>query len=444
MLFFQVIVIVGVAMGPNLACSDAADSMPHNVDALDAAYEYVSLGKTDCAMQKVNEAIRVDSTRSAAYTLRGWLWRAKKEHKKALLDLDTAIRLSPASADALCARAWVRYDLDCTSDDALNDFSNALRLDPALATGYEGRGLIRLQKNEPDKAIPDLNKAIQLNPALATSYLGRATAWMRKCEPDKALPDLDKAIQLNSALELAYYFRAEIWAGRREHKKAISDLTQYLRISPKVGDALIRRGSSYLEIGDMDNCLKDYDEAIRLDPKNHSALVARANLFKHQKKWDGSIDDCTKAIDILNCICRNDIDLIDKKILASAYFYRSLAWYHKEKWDLAIKDIDECLRVEGDAHDAHAARAMLYATCSEVKFRDPAKALWHAKKACELSKWAEPYSLEAYAAAHAANGEYSAAWKWQKKAMGNTEYVRERGAVSENLLWYYKSKVRFD
>jgi len=45
------------------------------------------------------------------------------------------------------------------------------------------------------------------------------------------------------------------------------------------------------------------------------------------------------------------------------------------------------------------------------------KAVKHATKACELSKWQEPAHLESLAAAYAECGKFEEAVKWQKKAI---------------------------
>lgn len=359
------------AFGADSTWVVAAEDGPRGASALAEAYECASKGEIDRAMQKVNEAIRVDPTRAEAYTLRGWLWVRKEDTEKALTDFSQAIRLDPKSSEA---------------------------------------------------------------------YGHRARVFISKSLFDEALPDLDKAIELNATDERAYYSRAEAWAGKREHKKAMSDLTSCLRLNPKHLLALLRRGDQYFEIGEMGNSLKDFDEAVRLDSKCRSALVARAGLFVRQGEWDKAIQDCTKAIELTGNCSENSLN--ENRALADAWFHRAVARLQKEEWEAGSKDLDENLKL-APAHDSHALRAMLYANCPEVKFRDPTKALSHAKKACELSKWNAPYPLEAYAAASAANGDYDAATEWQKKAMENADYVRERGGLSEKLLRLYETMSPF-
>ena len=45
---------------------------------------------------------------------------------------------------------------------------------------YCNRGLLYVQRNEPDKAIADYNRALQLKPDLVAAYDGRGNAYAKK------------------------------------------------------------------------------------------------------------------------------------------------------------------------------------------------------------------------------------------------------------------------
>ena len=60
--------------------------------------------------------------------------------------------------------------------------------------------------------------------------------------------------------------------------------------------------------------------------------------------------------------------------------------------------------------------AWILTKCPDERIRDGKRAVESATKACELSGWKEPISLETLAAACALSGDFESAVKWQTKA----------------------------
>ena len=83
--------------------------------------------------------------------------------------------------------------------------------DPDDADAYSRRGWAWLQKGEPDQAIADYSAAIRLFPEDAENWSDRGRAWQKKGELDKAIADLDQAIRLDP--EDAENWSARGWPG---------------------------------------------------------------------------------------------------------------------------------------------------------------------------------------------------------------------------------------
>ena len=84
------------------------------------------------------------------------------------------------------------------ADEAIEDFSEALRLDPKRADAYCGRGVAFLEKEFPELAIDDLNEAVHLAPESHEAVCQRARAQLALGEYDKAIEDARLAIRLNA------------------------------------------------------------------------------------------------------------------------------------------------------------------------------------------------------------------------------------------------------
>jgi tetratricopeptide (TPR) repeat protein len=77
-------------------------------------------------------------------------------------------------------------------NEAINDFTKAIELNPNYARAYYCRGLI-YEGRDYDKAISDFSKVIEINPNDALAYNCRAMMYYSKHEYDKAWQDVHKA-----------------------------------------------------------------------------------------------------------------------------------------------------------------------------------------------------------------------------------------------------------
>jgi uncharacterized protein (TIGR03067 family) len=167
--------------------------------------------------------------------------------------------------------------------------------------------------------------------------------------------------------------RAARYILKGDYDKAIAACTKAIRLNPKDTQAYINRGSAYALKGEPAKAIADFDQAIRLDP--------------------------------------ND---------ATAYDDRAAAHAAQGDYAKAIKDYQAAMRVNPKKPAPYAHLADLRATCPKAELRDGKKAVQLATKACELTKWSDPISLAALAAAYAEVGDFQKAVKWQKKAVATS------------------------
>ncbi|HYS77263.1 MAG TPA: tetratricopeptide repeat protein [Candidatus Dormibacteraeota bacterium] len=103
--------------------------------------------------------------------------------------------------------------------------------------------------------------------------------------------------------------------------------------------------------------------------------------------------------------------------LASAYLYRGLCRLARSEYEPALQDYTAALDLDQDDATAHNDLAWLYATAGDAKFRDPAKALEHARKAAQISKEKNAEILDTLARALFVNGKIQEAEETEKKAL---------------------------
>jgi tetratricopeptide (TPR) repeat protein len=173
---------------------------------------------------------------------------------------------------------------------AIENYNEAIRLDPNAESAYNNRGIAWAAQGEDDKAIADYNEAIRLDPKDAFPYLNRGNAWSAKGDYDKAIADYSEAIRLDPKYASAWRARAWLAAASpdakyRDGKKAVVDATKACELSAsKDWDSLDTLAAAYAESGDFPNAVKWEEKAIELAPEQSKGdLRSRLDLFKAHK-----------------------------------------------------------------------------------------------------------------------------------------------------------------
>lgn len=170
------------------------------------------------------------------------------------------------------------------------------------------------------------------------------------------------------------------------------------------------RATEYIMKGHYDKAIAEGTEAIRLDPKNIQSYLNRGSAYVLKGEYDKGIADFDQAI------------RLDPKD-AIAFDNRAAAFAHKGDYQKATEDYQKALRISPKKPEPYAYFADLLATCPKAELRDGQRAVELATKACELTKWNDPISLAALAAASAEIGDFKRAVAWQKKAMESPGFL---------------------
>jgi WD40 repeat protein/Flp pilus assembly protein TadD len=105
------------------------------------------------------------------------------------------------------------------------------------------------------------------------------------------------------------------------------------------------------------------------------------------------------------------------KALSRAYNNRGKTKMSGGETAEAISDFEAAVRIDQNNAGALNELAWLYATCQMIEFRDGAKAVETATKACELTGWKNHGYVGTLAAAYSETGDFESAVKRQKEAI---------------------------
>jgi tetratricopeptide (TPR) repeat protein len=101
-----------------------------------------------------------------------------------------------------------------------------------LATAFNNRGVAYASKRRLDRAVQDYDQAIRINPNDALAFGNRGNYYAVTRQYDRAIQDYDQAIRINPNFADAFYNRGRAYAHKRQYDLAIQDYDQAIRINP--------------------------------------------------------------------------------------------------------------------------------------------------------------------------------------------------------------------
>jgi tetratricopeptide (TPR) repeat protein len=136
-----------------------------------------------------------------------------------------------------------------------------------LATAFNNRGVVYKFKGEYDRALEDYNQAILLNPSFASAYNNRGVIYRIKGDYERAIKDYDEAIWLDNNIPALFYNRAIAYTDKQDFDRAIADFEMVLRFNTKNALALYGRGIVRLKKGNSERGSADIADAKAINPK---------------------------------------------------------------------------------------------------------------------------------------------------------------------------------
>jgi tetratricopeptide (TPR) repeat protein len=130
-------------------------------------------------------------------------------------------------------------------DKAIDLFRKATDRDrkfaPNLAVAYQQRGFAAATDQKFQDAIRDFSEAIKINSQDARIYEQRAAVEMKMKESDKALADYSEAIKLKPNEVRYYLLRSYIYETKDDVKNSMADTERALKLDPGNAEALSRK-----------------------------------------------------------------------------------------------------------------------------------------------------------------------------------------------------------
>jgi tetratricopeptide (TPR) repeat protein len=271
-------------------------------------------------------------------------------------------------------------------DEAIADYSEAIRLNPKEAGALAARGSQYLSKNDLASAEKDLESAIEISSGYTRAYAFALKAELRRRQGKlpEAQTHVDKALELQKDMEYAKLVRDSILADI----KSAEERTKRPQTSPEAkppprrddpSEAMRTRAYASLQKGDHDLAIAEYTELILGGSRVSGDYANRGTAYASKQQLDLAMADFNQAIglsghtwyphlkrgeihvrrgDLARAMTDFDAAIRDHAGNDSRIFYqRGRIFLQQQAWGPALDDFDKLVQLAPDYAEGYLLRA---------------------------------------------------------------------------------------
>ncbi len=188
------------------------------------------------------------------------------------------------------------YDRAEMYGNAVEEFNEALRLDPEyievlnnLAVTYHRMGLM-------DEATERLREALRLRPGYPEAHCNLGNIYASAGRYEEALLEFEAALTLHPDNAIAHYSLGNIYTEQEKLPDAIKEFQEAVRLDPDYLPARSSLGMLYARRGRHEDALREFQEALRLDPELPEAYHGIGRVYYDLGSFERSANAWIQAV----------------------------------------------------------------------------------------------------------------------------------------------------
>jgi len=279
--------------------------------------------------------------------------------------------------------------------------SKMLELYPELPSTYQLLGTVAYKEGRYEKAAEYLSRFVQLNPKSHSVYNNLGLLLIRLNRIDEAVVCFKKSIEIRPRFSPEIYYNLAIALGTQgKIVEAVSDLEIALQM-----DSDNKRFQSALKhmLAGKDY-FRNVAEYLNDNPNSPEAHLKMAGFFYRQNNLEESVKHCREALKL-------------KPDYHQARYNLAHILFLLNRRKEALEEYYILLNVEPESVDTLNSIAWILAATEDKNINNPSEAVKLAEKACELTDYKMPRTLDTLSVAYAAGDNFSKAIETAQKAI---------------------------
>jgi tetratricopeptide (TPR) repeat protein len=258
------------------------------------------------AIDQYEQIVKLDPDSVDDHLLLGRLYRLNNDLSKAEVELKTAIKIDPASEEAVTTLAMLYTDEGDTSHalkvlSSIPDSARSAKLYSALGAAYE-------QRKDYKSAIDAYQHAIVLDRDNLDAIRGLAENLLNNGQLDKALEQYKVIADSNPEDAQTYVRMAEIYRRQGKYDLALENLKRADTLVPDTMDVPYSMAAVYQAQGRYDEAIKLLQELLKkteksetgtsqADRNNRSIFIERLGMiYREQENYTAAVDTFRKML----------------------------------------------------------------------------------------------------------------------------------------------------
>ncbi|MEM7008025.1 MAG: tetratricopeptide repeat protein [Thermodesulfobacteriota bacterium] len=223
------------------------------------ALMYISSGRIDDALEKLEKSIEIDPNHSQSFTLLGKIYASSKDseqREKSIKILKRAVELNPRDAESLLFLGIIETEAG-NYNSAEKHFKKITELYPDNERGFFFLARLYYEKGDFDKAEELYNESLQLNPSFVMALI-----------------------------ELALVYEKQ---GRYEESENI--YKSIISLYPNTLDTYVRYGNFLFRVNRKEDAQEQFEKAENLDYRNPDLKLRLGLLYIENREFDKAIEE---------------------------------------------------------------------------------------------------------------------------------------------------------
>jgi tetratricopeptide (TPR) repeat protein len=273
------------------------EKLPKDREAVDyLAYDLLFLKRFDDAMQIVDRYQPVFDNDRDLPLIAGYVHADHKEYEDAVREFTHALKIEPNMAVGYMNRGYVYNDMRLASK-AEQDFRKALALNPQYGEAHLGLAYALLQLRRSTAALKEAEIASRLLPESESLHLVKAEGYRQRAMLAPAESEYRKALKLNPNNATSYIALADVLYRGHKFANAADTLNTALSVSPDDPVIYAQLARCYAQLGRQSDAMQAIASAERAAGKDYKILLVTADVLRILGHRDQAMTRYTEALE---------------------------------------------------------------------------------------------------------------------------------------------------